>query len=163
MKPEDKVFIKVKPKKNFVLVRVEVPARTIGGIIIPHHSKFDDDLRRVLVVDIGPEVKDIKKGDRGYVHFKVGYPVEKQYRNRVSDDEAEEFLLVLEPDLPAIFDYVTEADKADPAVIVGLAPAKIKHLQVEKVQKMEADGREAQGGGKIISIPGGLGNPGSQN
>jgi len=163
MKAEDRVFIKVKPKSKFVLVKVEVPAKSIGGILLPHHHKFDDVMRRVLIIAVGPDISGeygVKAGDRGYVNFQKGAPLELQYRNRVSEGDPEEYLLVHEFEILATFDYVTEADKAtDDSVVIGLAPDKIKYMQTEKANKMDEDGKKVNGRRQNIIDPGSLRMP----
>jgi len=63
----------IKPFKRIVLIEILEEESKKGQIYLgrPNSTNFD----KALVVEVGPDVKDIKKGDTVYVH-KVWEPIE---------------------------------------------------------------------------------------
>lgn len=66
---------KVIPTQDYVLLEQLPPGRTPGGIIIPDVAK--GDLPRCRILDVGPDVADLKAGDLCLADCRDGYNVRK--------------------------------------------------------------------------------------
>lgn len=93
-KTNDNIFQGFKPRQDRVLVKPDdVEEITAGGIIIPNQSKMAEVPSRGIVLAIGPEVDDLKPGDRvlygEYAGFNVKHMGSDYRLIRASDAFAE--------------------------------------------------------------------------
>ena len=64
----------IKPiRKNIVCVRLKKKTETASGIIL--NSDYDGNVDRAQVIDVGPEVTNVKKDDIVFIDWNKAVPV----------------------------------------------------------------------------------------
>jgi hypothetical protein len=128
----------IKPQGKFVMVVAEMaPIKSASGNIeIMHVKGVDEVLRRGLVVAVGPEVKDIKKGQRVLFLFNTGIEPEQFYRSMYRSGIAPKYLLKEEHVVAVIKDELVEAGKDDSETTVRCLKPEI--MNAERVRANEA-------------------------
>lgn len=147
MQKKDIVAIKVFPTGNMAMIKIEVSAKSINGVLLADNPRFDEAMKRSTVLAVGPDCKKVKQSDNCYYLIGTGQEVEHFYRAQLGDDASGQVYIVSEDNLPAIFKYVDNKDDAlaEMDVVFGLPTEAYNEMQ-----KSKADSFKMQQAGKKI-------------
>lgn len=121
----------VKPTGPYLLLVAETkPAKSASGVIY-HAADVDEVLRRGRVIEVGPDVKRVKKGDRILYLYNGAIEVEQFYRQTYSENTPAKYML----EEKHIIGVIKEAavDSKDENVVCCLKPEEMTELRLNSI------------------------------